>query len=320
MATEIMLKNRIDSQERQAAMRGIRFRLSRKSALVFQILVALTLLASLGLAGTACAREENVFRFSGIPDQDAARWAQRYGTVAEYLSRELGVTVKGVPSVDYAAVVVGFEQGEIHMGWFGGLTGVQARLAAPGSEAIAQRPRDANFHSVFIVQAGLPVQGLSDLKGLTFTFGSESSTSGHLMPRHFLLEAGIDPDEDFNGLPSYSGSHDKTWKLVESGAYQAGALNEAVWETVVDEGKVDLSKVRVFYVTPPYYDYNWTVRGDLDETFGEGFKDRVVAALLAIGTDQQDILDLFNTDSFVETNNANYDAILDVAQQVGIIQ
>ncbi len=301
-------------------MRRIRYWLSRNSVLVSQILVALTLLVSLGLAGAGCVKDEKVFRFSGIPDQDAARWAQRYGTVAEYLSQELGVTVEGVPSVDYAAVVIGFENGGIHMGWFGGLTGVQARLAAPGAEAIAQRPRDANFHSVFIVQADLPVEGLADLKGLTFTFGSESSTSGHLMPRHFLLEAGVDPDKDFNGLPSYSGSHDKTWKLVESGAYQAGALNEAVLETAVNEGNVDLSKVRVFYVTPPYYDYNWTVRGDIDETFGEGFKDRVTAALLAIGPDQQDILDLFNTDSFIETNNENYDAILSVAQQVGIIQ
>ena len=320
MVTGMMVRNRTDSQGRWVTTQRIGYWLSQKWLLVPRMLVALALLASLGLAGTGCAKEERVFRFSGIPDQDAARWALRYGAVAEYLSQELGVTVKGVPSVDYAAVVVGFEQGEIHMGWFGGLTGVQARLAVPGAEAIAQRPRDANFHSVFIVQAGLPVVGLADLKGLTFTFGSESSTSGHLMPRHFLLEAGVDPDTDFSGLPSYSGSHDKTWKLVESGAYQAGALNEAVWETAVSEGKVDLSKVRVFYITPPYYDYNWTVRGDLDETFGEGFKDRVTAALLAIGPAQQDILDLFNTDSFIETSNENYDAILSVAQQVGIIQ
>ncbi len=282
------------------------------------IMLSLVLVAGIGLG--CGAEKENVFRFSGIPDQDAARWAQRYGTVADYLSQELGVTVEGVPSADYAAVVVGFEQGGLHMAWFGGLTGVQARLAVPGAEAIAQRPRDENFHSVFIVQADLPVEGLADLKGLTFTFGSESSTSGHLMPRHFLLEAGVDPDKDFNGLPSYSGSHDKTWKLVESGAYQAGALNEAVWETAVSEGNVDLSKVRVFYVTPPYYDYNWTIQGDIDETFGEGFKDRITAALLAIGPDQQDILDLFNAERFIETSNDNYDAILDVAQQVGIIQ
>jgi phosphonate transport system substrate-binding protein len=312
--------NKANPQEGQGTKRGIRSWISRRSILVPQIFVALALLASLGLAGTGCAKEEKVFRFSGIPDQDAARWAQRYSTVADYLNQELGVKVEGIPLVDYAAVVVGFEQNEIQLGWFGGLTGVQARLVVPGSEAIAQRPRDEEFHSVFIAQLSLQVDELEDLKGLTFTFGSENSTSGHLMPRYFLLEAGVDPDTDFNGLPSYSGSHDTTWKLVESGSYQAGALNEAVWETAVSEGKVDLSKVQVFYVTPPYYDYNWTIRGDIDETFGEGFKDKVKAALLAIGEDQQDLLDLFNTDSFIETSNENYDTILNVAQQVGIIQ
>ncbi|MEE8414446.1 MAG: putative selenate ABC transporter substrate-binding protein [Dehalococcoidales bacterium] len=293
-------------------------KLPTKWLAVIFILVALILLAG---AGCSASREtEKVFRFAGIPDQDAARWAQRYATVSEYLSKELGVAVEAVPSADYSAVVTGFERGDIQMGWFGGLTGVQARLAVPGSEAIAQRPRDANFHSVFVVQADLPVEKLEDLSGLTFTFGSESSTSGHLMPRYFMLEAGIAPDEDLNGLPGYSGSHDKTWKLVESGAYQAGVLNEAVWETALNDGKVDLSKVSSFYLTPPYYDYNWTIRGDIDEIFGKGFKDRVKAVLLAIGPDEQDILDLFHTDSFIDTENDNYDAILSIARQVGIIQ
>jgi phosphonate transport system substrate-binding protein len=271
----------------------------------------------------ACAgneKTEKVFYFSGIPDQDSARWAQRYTTLSDYLSKELGVKVEGVPTVDYAAVVAGFKKGDIHMAWFGGLTGVQARLAVPDSEAIVQRPRDEEFHSEFIVQADLPVEKLEDLRGLTFTFGSESSTSGHLMPRYFLLQAGVDPDKDFSGLPNYSGSHDKTWKLVESGAYQAGALNEAVWESAVSEGKVDLLKVRQFYTTPPYYDYNWTIRGDVDEVFGKGFKDKVQAALLSLGPEQQEILDLFHTDSFIETANENYGAIEQIARQVGIIQ
>jgi len=279
-------------------------------------LVALVLLP-------ACAGSEGgekVFRFSGIPDQDVGRWARRYAAVSDYLGKELGVRVEGVPTIDYAAVVAGFEKGDIQMAWFGGLTGVQARLAVPDSAAIAQRPRDADFHSVFIVQRDLPVEELADLKGLTFAFGSESSTSGHLMPRYFLLEAGIDPDKDFNGLPNYSGSHDRTWKMVESGAYQAGALNEAVWERAVEEGSVDPLKVREFYRTPSYYDYNWTIRGDVDRTFGDGFKDRVKAVLLSMGPEEREILDLFNTDSFVETRNENYAAIESVARQVGIIR
>jgi phosphonate transport system substrate-binding protein len=275
---------------------------------------------ALPLLLAACVSDENqeTFYFSGIPDQDTARWAQRYQTVADYLSEELDVPVEGILSVDYAAVVVGFQHGDIQMAWFGGLTGVQARLAVPGSQAIAQRLEDERFHSVFIVHGDSPVATLEDLDGLTFTFGSESSTSGHLMPRYFLLEAGVDPEDDLNGLPNFSGSHDTTWKLVETGAYQAGVLNEEVWDRAVREGEVKLDNVRELYRTPPYYDYNWTVRGDLDDTFGDGFTEKVKEALLSM--DDPEILGLFTTDRFIETRNENYETIESVARQVGIIQ
>ena len=258
----------------------------------------------------------------GIPDQETARLTRRFGGLADYLSERLGVDVEYVQSVDYAALVVGFRHGDIHLGWFGGLTGVQARAADPGAEAIAQRPRDTEFHSVFIVQTDLEVESLEDLKGLTFTFGSESSTSGHLMPRHFLNQAGIDPEEDFDRVPGFSGSHDKTWKLVESGSYQAGALNEAVWQRAVDEGNADLSKVRKFFTTAPYYDYNWTIRSDVDTLFGAGFKDKVQSALIEMHQDaeQAEILELFQAEGFIESNNDNYQAIEDVAKGLGIIQ
>ena len=177
-------------------------------------LMAVALTAACGGDGGSSGK---TLYISAIPDQNASTLARRFDSFSEYLGQQLGVNVKYVRSVDYAASVTGFKNGDIHLGWFGGLTGVQARLAVPGSQAIAQRPRDEKFHSKFIVRADLGVDELPGLKGLTFTFGSESSTSGHLMPRYFLVQAGIDPDRDFKGKPGFSGSHDKTWKLVESG-------------------------------------------------------------------------------------------------------
>ena len=227
-------------------------------------------MASLAAAcGSDDAKGETLY-IGGIPDQDTSLLVRRFDSLAEYLTARLGVEVEYVPSVDYAAVVTGFKNGDMHLAWYGGLTGVQARNAVPGARAIAQRPMDERFLSVFIVGSGVDAESLADLEGLTFTFGSESSTSGHLMPRHFLLQAGVDPDADFRGLPNFSGSHDKTWKLVESGAYQAGALNEAVWSKAAESGRVDLGKVRVLWTTDPYYDYNWTVRPDLDDRSGAG--------------------------------------------------
>lgn len=260
-----------------------------------------------------------VFMIGGIPDQDVSELNRRFGEMAEYLAEATGMEVEYAPSVDYAALVTAFERGDIHLAWFGGLTGVQARNAVPDAEAIAQRPMDEQFHSVFIAQSDLDVQELADLKGLSFTFGSESSTSGHLMPRHFMIEAGIDPEEDLDGIPNYSGSHDQTYQLVESGSFQAGALNEAVWESAVEEGKVDTNKVKVFYTTPAYYDYHWTINV-VDDDFGEGTKDKVREALLNMHNEEHDVLELFQTDRFIETKNENYQAIEEVAKELGIIQ
>ncbi len=273
------------------------------------------------LAGCEGDDSGEVLYIGGVPDQEAANLTRRFGEVAGYLSEELDVKVEYVRSVHYAALVTAFKNGDVQLGWFGGLTGVQARAAVPGARAIAQRPRDTEFHSVFVVRSDLDADSLEDLKELTFTFGSESSTSGHLMPRHFLVQAGLDPDSDFEGPPGYSGSHDKTWKLVEIGTYQAGALNEAVWQAAVDGERVDLGKVRVLHTTPAYFDYNWSARGDLDRAFGDGFTDRLQSALLSLSTsEEKEILDLFQTQGFVPSDNANYRVIEDVARSLGIIK
>ena len=275
---------------------------------------------------TACGGSDApVLRVGGIPDQDASRLARRYDGFAEYLSQKLGVPVRYIPSADYAAVVTAFQQGNLDLAFFGGFTGVQARLRDPGAQAVAQREHDAEFHSKFIVRRDVPARSLEelvDLAGdLTFTFGSESSTSGHIMPRFFLRQAGLDPDSSFRSPPNYSGSHDLTWRLVESGAFDVGVLNEDVWERAVLEGLVDMSKVRVLATTPPYYDYNWTANSTLDERFGPGFTRKVQEVLLVLSTeDNKEILELFNTNRFISTKNENYQAIEEVARGLGIIK
>lgn len=288
-------------------------------------LIAPFLLLALALF-VACGSDDGdtqeTLYIGGIPDQETSLLVRRFDGLSAYLSDKLGVPVEYKPSIDYAAVVTAFANGDLHMAWFGALTGAQARNQAPGARAIAHRPIDAEFVSAYIVQSDLPAQGLQDLNGLTFTFGSINSTSGHLMPRHFLLEAGVDPETDFNGLPNFSGSHDTTWKLVESGSFQAGALSSTVWDKAVSDNRVDTSKVRQVGVTPPYFNYNWSVRGDLDETFGEGFTGRLQKALFDMHLDesQADLLDAFRTDSFVASKNENYAAIESVAKSLEMLQ
>ncbi len=291
------------------------------------VLIPLTLvfLAALACANRGQADDSPVLKVGGIPDQDTARLARRYQGFAKYLSDELGVPVEYVASINYAAVVTAFTQDQLQVAFFGGLTGVQARLQNPGAQAIAQREDDAQFHSKFIARSNLPLESLEDLKAqakdLTITFGSESSTSGHLMPRHFLVQAGINLETGFKSEPNFSGSHDLTWKLVESGSFDVGALNEDVWDRAVREGRMDTSKVQEFFTTPDYADYNWTARPELDQVYGEGFTAKLQEALLKLNPqDHAEILELFSTARFIESNNENYAAIEDVARQQGLIQ
>jgi phosphonate transport system substrate-binding protein len=264
-----------------------------------------------------------------IPDQDPEKLQRLYTKLADYLEAELGVPVEYQPVTDYTAAVTAFKVGDLDLVWFGGLTGVQARLQVEGAQAIAQRDIDEQFHSVFIANTGSGIQELADiqdleqLKGHTFTFGSESSTSGRLMPQYFLQTAGVNPDEDFKGEVGFSGNHDATIKLVESGTYDAGALNEQVWLSRLAEGAIDDSKVKVIWRTPPYYDYHWVVSPDVEERYGEGFTEKLQIALTSLDPavpEEQEILDLFGAEAFIPTQNENYAQIEEVARQIGKIQ
>lgn len=262
-----------------------------------------------------------------IPDQDPQELQRRYGAVSDYLKEELGVDVRYVPVTDYTASVTAFRRGDLDLVFFGGLTGVQARLQTPGARVIAQRDIDARFRSVFIAGTGSGIDrirstaGLRTLAGHSFTFGSESSTSGRLMPQRFLMQAGVELD-GFAGQVGFSNSHDTTIKLVEAGTYDAGVLNAAVWDSRTAAGEVDLSTVREVFRSEPYHDYHWLIRPDVDDHFGGGFTQRVTDALLALdGGDEQErqVLALFQAESFIASSPENYTDIEDVARTVGLL-
>lgn len=280
---------------------------------------------------TASSPQDSVtqpFVTGAIPDQDPEKLQRLYSKLADYLEAELGVPVEYQPVTDYTAAVTAFRVGDLDMVWFGGLTGVQARLQVEGSEAIAQRDIDADFHSVFIANKNTGIAPLNDLneltnlKGRTFTFGSESSTSGRLMPQYFLEQAGVSL-EDFRGEVGFSQSHDATIQLVEAGTYEVGVLNEQVWNSRVEAGDVDLSKVDVIWRSPAYFDYHWVINPQVKERYGEDFVEQVQAALLKLDPnvpEQKEILELFGANQFIETENSNYQQIEDVGRAIGKIQ
>ena len=274
--------------------------------------------AAIAISVTSATFAAEPLRVSAIPDESPTELIRKFKPLGDYLEKRLGMEVRFLPVTDYPATVEGLAAGKLDLVWYGGFTFVQARRRTGNAIPLVQREEDARFHSKFITSSASGIRSLSDLKGRTFAFGSVSSTSGHLMPRHFLLQAGIDPDKDFARY-SYSGAHDVTAKWVESGKVEAGALNESVWQKLVEEKKVDPAKVAVFYTTPAFFDYNWTVRGDLGPALVAKIKEAFLA-LDAANPEHKAILDLQRTRKFVETRPENYRSIEEAARSAGLLK
>ncbi len=289
-----------------------------------------TLLLSLLAALVSCSESSEsiaktqILKFTAIPNQSTTLLAQRFAPLAQHLSKVLGVKIEYVPAVDYPASVELFKHGDVHLSWFGGLTGVRARLAVPGARVIAQGKVDPHFKSYFIANrdSGLePGESFPmALAGRKFTFGSDSSTSGRLMPEYFIRKLTGKSPEEFFGVPmSFSGSHDKTAALVESGAFDAGALDYKVYERLVAEGKLDKDKCRILWVTPEFPDYHWLAHPRLETMFGAGFIDRLQQALVAI-TDPELLAAMDRPEGLILAGDHDFAVCEETARASGLVR
>jgi phosphonate transport system substrate-binding protein len=282
--------------------------------------IALTLPLLVLVPVLAPAYTPEVLKVSAIPDENPSELLRIYAPFAEYLGKQLGMRVQFVPVVDYAATVEGLAAKKLDLVWYGGFTSVQAVRRTEGKATrLAMRREDAEFKSVFITRRDSPVKSLGDLKGKTFAFGSVSSTSGHLMPRFFLLKNGIDPDRDFAQKPAFSGAHDATALWVEAGKVDAGALNFLVWDKLIETKKIDPGKVNVFWTTPPYVDYVWTAHAELDP----GVRERITQAFLRLRYDNPEdrkLLDLHRTKGYVKAMDEDWKGIEEAAVSAGLLK
>jgi phosphonate transport system substrate-binding protein len=271
------------------------------------------------LAFGSVSHAQQVFRVTAIPDESPTELARKFEPLAKYLEGKLAMKVEWTPVTDYAAAVETLVNKKVDLAWFGGFTFVQAHQRSGGKVIpLVQREEDEKFRSVFITDAKSGINGLADLKGRTLSFGSQSSTSGHLMPRSFMLQAKVDPDADLKRV-SFSGAHDATIAAVASGKVDAGALNISVWEKFVQDKKVDPSQVKVFYTTPPYFDYNWSVHADMPAALRE----KLAQAFLELKADTPEgaeILKLQRATRFVPTKVDNYSGIRAAADNAQLLK
>ena len=286
-------------------------------------LVAALALLSLGACAPSPSNGVKPLRFAAIPDQNRTELEAKFALVAEYLSREMGLPVEYVPTTSYSASVEAFVNGDVHLAWLGGVTGVQARRRVPGAQAIAQGKVDPEYVSYFVAHKDAGIEPSESfpaaLAGKTFTFGSPDSTSGRVMPEYFIRQfSGKTPGEFFsNQTNSYSGAHDKTAKLVEAGTFQAGALSYKKYDSMVRQGDLDPAQCVKVWTTPSYPDYNWSVRPDIDELFGPGTQARLQAALVDC-QDANVLKALDRGEGLIPASSVDFDPIAETMDAVGL--
>jgi len=297
--------------------------------------MGLTATAVMAVVATSCSKEETAATeqpealvITAIPDEKVSDQEAKFQPLAKYLTDELGVPVSFSISADYSAAVQRFANGEVHMCWFGGLTGVQARELVPGARAIAQGDVDPQYKSYFIAHKSTGLKKSDsfpkEIAEMSFTFGSKSSTSGRLMPTYFIQkETGMKVDEFFKEpvLFRSKGSHDATARAVASGAVQVGALSYKKYDSMIKDGEISAEDAPIIWTTPFYADYNLTVHPDLEKfgtDEGASFIDKLQGVL--INCSDAEVLKAFNRDKLIPAKNEDFDGIKEVAEELELLR
>lgn len=290
--------------------------------LQFTSLVALFLASLFTISAPALAQQAPTkLIITAIPDDgDADRMRENFGALANYLGQAVGLPVEYVHVENYAASVTALATGRAHIAWLGAVTTAQARMLM-GDELtlLGSRDIDKGFVSYFIANPSTGLTEVADLKELaarakdkswTFTFGSKSSTSGHMMPRkYFMDQAGSGPEQVFRTV-AYSGSHDVVMQMVADGTHDVGALNYASWDKASDELK---SKAPIVYKTPPYTNYALAARADL----GPDLLQQLRTALLSLSADDDNgakVLSYLKAGRFVEADISEWQGYVDLLE------
>jgi phosphonate transport system substrate-binding protein len=251
-----------------------------------------------------------------IPTTDPGKIIRQSQPLIDYLQRQTGSTIELTIPTNYAAVVEAITSNKVDIAYLGGFTYLQASSRAD-VKPLVQRLRDKNFHSVFITPVDSPIHSLADLKGHSFAFGDVNSTSGHLMPSYYMRQQNVDPAVIEKAI--FTGGHDATALAVANKRVDAGAMDELVLQKMLQTGKLTSGQLRVFYTTPPFYDYVWVARGGLDPELAEKFS-QALLKLDASNPADKVVLDLLNAEKYDVAHAADYATLRQAAKDDGLLK
>ncbi len=286
-----------------------------------RLLVLLALLAPILTACSESASDASssplVIRMGVLPDQSEERVRQRYMPLVEYLESTTTLDIELVGSESYTDLREKFVSRDVELANFGGLTFTQAEAAA-GAEPLILRDTDVAFTSCYIVLGSDPRESVEEFAGEAFSFGPRLSTSGHLMPRHFMGLDGITPEEEFESV-RHSESHDQTAEWVRDGVVTLGVVNCVILDDLLREGRLAPDEIRVLETTPTYGNYVWAVQPTMPEDVRRQLRDAFLA-LDATVPEHRALLQSLGANGYLPAGSSDFTDVRLAAHALNLIQ
>ncbi|MBT3556271.1 MAG: phosphate/phosphite/phosphonate ABC transporter substrate-binding protein [Rhodospirillales bacterium] len=257
-----------------------------------------------------------MIRIGVLPDETEAKLRERYLPLFQHLESAVGLKTELVVPKSYSHLLELFSQNQVDIAYFGGLTFLKAHKQL-GAAPMVMRDTDLRFRSYFLARSDRIEKTIHDFKGQRLAFGAKLSTSGHLMPRHFLQTKGIVPETYFSEI-KFSGAHDKTGFLVRDGMVDLGVANASIIDSMFSDGQLSKTNVQIIWKTPPYPDYVWAANKGL----GAEVRNSLIQAFLQLSpTDEPDtaILNKLHAGGFLPASLDDFQELSTIAESLGML-
>jgi phosphonate transport system substrate-binding protein len=283
-------------------------------------LVSLAIAVALVLTGQVTQAAEPALKLGvGLFQPDKDKNDATYRPLANYLAKKLGRPVQLRTVDSWEGLAKSLAVGETDVALMGPWGYVLANNEA-GAQAISTILYDGKpeYFAIMVTHPNSGIKTVADLKGKTFAFGDKGSTSGYLIPFHYFMTQGIDPDTYFSKV-LYT-KHQAIETQVAQGALDAGADYNRNRNAMIEQGLIKPEQSRIFWQSAPLPNDAVAVSKVL-------FADKVLvarlqAALAEVGEalkTQPDLLPPHYT-GFVTQTNAFYKPIRDAGLATGKLQ
>lgn len=244
--------------------------------------VALTL-AGCSSAGATTANKEHPdwpdhIVVAQMPNENNPGTDGEHEKFSQAMEKALGIKVESFDNADYTAGVEGMANKKVDVMLVSPMSYFQAKERA-GAELLVSTPTAEDYHTAFITNADRnDINKLEDLKGKSFAFVDQASSSGYLYPKAYLVKKlGLDPDKlessnYFFSTVAFSGNHTTSAKGVEMGDYDAAAVAASVMTQMEKAGQLDKSKIKVIDKTDTIPNPAYVVRKDLPSDLKDKLK------------------------------------------------